>query len=306
MAGLRFGEVHFKEAPAGLVRELNAGGSQFQYDSSYLETSSPPIAECFPRRLEPYNWPDGLHPFFQHLTAEGWLRDIQSRASRIANEDDFGLLLRFGQDCIGAVSVIGPAPPNDQPQISDPATAAALDGARTISGVQKKVLAILSGKKYIQAPATGPAPYIVKLPSDSLPQIVANEDLSLSVCRLLLGAKEVTHAHRGFVEGWPEQSLIVTRFDRTEHGERLRMEDFAQILIQPKGRDFQGKYESSYNACATVIQDHSSLPIVFSCGTAASIVPEPVIAFNMCASLILNLSLNSFPPEKRRKLFPGY
>jgi hypothetical protein len=56
---------------------------------------------------------------------------------RIANEDDYGWLLRFGQDCIGEASVIGAAPPNDQPQISDAATVAALDVAHTKSGVKK-------------------------------------------------------------------------------------------------------------------------------------------------------------------------
>jgi serine/threonine-protein kinase HipA len=47
----------------------------------------------------------GIHPFFQRLGPEGWLRKKQARTGHIPEEDDFGLLLRYGADCIGAVGV---------------------------------------------------------------------------------------------------------------------------------------------------------------------------------------------------------
>jgi len=52
----------------------------------------------------------------------------------------------------------------------------------------------------------------------------------------------------------------VTRFDRTPDGAKLRLEDFTQILCKPRGRDFTGKYDASYEDVAKVIKDHSARP----------------------------------------------
>ena len=54
-----------------------------------------------------------------------------------------------------------------------------------------------------------------------------------------------------------ETALIVTRFDRTKDGSKLRLEDFAQILNKPRGRDFSGKYEAAYEDVAAAIKEHS-------------------------------------------------
>jgi serine/threonine-protein kinase HipA len=52
----------------------------------------------------------------------------------------------------------------------------------------------------------------------------------------------------------------VERFDRTQGGDKLRLEDFAQILSKPRGRDFHGKYDGSYEEIATAIRRHSVRP----------------------------------------------
>jgi serine/threonine-protein kinase HipA len=70
----------------------------------------------------------------------------------------------------------------------------------------------------------------------------------------------VTEFDLGFVNG--ESALIVKRFDRTAKGEKLRLEDFAQILVKPRGNDYGGKYDSDYEAVAEAIKNHSALPIV--------------------------------------------
>src|SRR3546814_874472 len=51
--------------------------------------------------------------------------------------------------------------------------------------------------------------------------------------------------------------LLVERFDRLD-GERLRLEDFAQVLGKPRGPQFGGKYGSSYEEAASVIVRHSA------------------------------------------------
>ena len=57
------------------------------------------------RHATRHEWAQGVHPFFQHLGPEGWLREKQTRFGHIFQDDDFGLLLRYGADCIGAVGV---------------------------------------------------------------------------------------------------------------------------------------------------------------------------------------------------------
>src|SRR5258708_6354337 len=98
---LRKAEILFKDQPAGTLEETVSGGSRFIYAPQWQTQ----IACSLPLLRREHEWAQGVHPFFQHLGPEGWLREKQARAGHIAEEDDFGLLLRYGADCIGAVGV---------------------------------------------------------------------------------------------------------------------------------------------------------------------------------------------------------
>ena len=140
---------------------------------------------------------------------------------------------------------------------ADEVTAAATGTGRTLSGVQKKWLVYRSDGKFLpSADLAQPAPYIAKFNRSELPTIVQNEDLSLRLAREVLGPGEITQAKIGRVEGVDDIALIVERFDR-DGRDRLRLEDFAQILQKPRGREFDGKYNSSYEEAATVITQFS-------------------------------------------------
>jgi serine/threonine-protein kinase HipA len=199
-----------------------------------------------------------LHPFFQHLGAEGWLRERQARVAHVEEQDDFGLLLRYGADCIGAVGVL---PTSNEPPPAFIANEITQPG-RTVSGVQRKVLAVRdeAASAYRSAETTSPAPYIAKLNSADQHTLVRNEFTSLRWVRALLGAKEVTQFQTGRLSDLNETALIVTRFDRTPDGQKLRAEDFAQILSKPRGTDYTGKYEASYEEVAEAIRAHSARP----------------------------------------------
>lgn len=264
MAALRYGTVLFKGASAGTLREEPHGGTRFAYDDAWLQAGGPRIAECFPTAAGPFVRDRGLHPFFEHLTPEGWLREAQARVGGLDPQDDFGLLLRYGADCIGAVSVTDPVPAGQTPATGDlePDVRDAIEGGRTVSGVQRKLLVTETASGVRPARPNEPAPVIAKLPSEGLPDIVANETVTLAACRLILGTSEVAEARRGFVEGRPEPVLLVRRFDRTAGGAPLRLEDFAQILVRPRGLDFSGKYDGAYEECADVLRDHSARPVI--------------------------------------------
>lgn len=200
-----------------------------------------------------------MHPFFEHLAPEGWLRGRQARAGGTADQDDFGILLNYGADCIGAVGVRpddGHVPDvSEEPETVDEA---AVVPGRTLSGVQKKLLAYHDGAGFHPAAKSDdPATHIAKFNRDDLTTLVLNESSTLQLGREVLGESEITKAHVGRLRGFDGVAVLVERFDR-DGDERLRLEDFAQILSKPRGRDFNGKYQSSYEEAAGVITNHSA------------------------------------------------
>ncbi|MCO5965133.1 type II toxin-antitoxin system HipA family toxin [Sinorhizobium meliloti] len=249
---LRSADILFKDESAGTLVETANGGTRFAYHSDWNEGN---IACCFPSTQREHEWKAGLHPFFQHLGPEGWLREQQARSAHVVEEDDLGLLLRYGADCIGAVSI---RPPDDAAQLPEIPEATASPG-RTVSGVQKKLLVTKDDEnRFVPASAKGSAPYIAKFNSDRIYNLVRNELLSLRWTAAVLGEREVTAFTTSLIAAVDETALIVTRFDRKPNGEKLRLEDCAQILSKPKGQDYAGKYDAAYEDIAAIIRQHSS------------------------------------------------
>lgn len=121
---------------------------------------------------------------------------------------------------------------------------------------------VKQGNGFTPAGPDGLAPYIAKFDSERerVQSLVRNEALSLRWAAELLGQDEVNKFELAPVAVVNEPALIVTRFDRTPDGSKLRLEDFAQILNKPRGRDFAGKYDASYEDVAEVIKKHSARP----------------------------------------------
>jgi serine/threonine-protein kinase HipA len=240
--------------PAGELSELGAD-TRFVYDEGWTKT----IACTLPVTQRDHYHRNGLIPFFEHLGPEGWLRGRQARAGGTAAQDDFGLLLNYGADCIGAVGVLrsdgSRLIASAEPNVID--EAAALPG-RTLSGVQKKLLAFCGDKGFEPCiKISDPGTHIAKFNRDDLSTLVQNENLSLELGREILGEAEVTRAKPAVLAGIEGLALLVERFDRAGD-EKLRLEDFAQILGKPRGREFDGKYHSSYEEAATVITRFSA------------------------------------------------
>ncbi|QGN55659.1 type II toxin-antitoxin system HipA family toxin [Novosphingobium sp. Gsoil 351] len=248
--------VTFKGAPAGELSELGSD-TRFIYREGWEE----PIACALPADQRDHYHRGGLIPFFEHLGPEGWLRGRQARAGGTAAQDDFGLLLNYGADCIGAVGIV----PVDGTRLADPHRADALEEAatlpgRTLSGVQKKLLAHRTERGFAPCVHTeDPATHIAKFNREDLPTLVQNEHLSLELAREVLGPAEITRACPATLAGIEEIALLVERFDRAGE-QKFRLEDFAQILGKPRGREFDGKYDSSYEEAAGAIARHSARP----------------------------------------------
>ena len=177
MARTLWGKVYLKDIYAGRLQEEPGGRCVFTYDASYIEGKQPAIAHTLSIRPEPYISERGLHPFFDNLVAEGWFRNAQARALGVDPRSRFALLLGFGHDLAGAVSVEDPEPAERrQVDHADEATVAALLGRASLSGIQRKLLVVKDGRSYRPVGQNELSTHIAKLPSGnrtrSVPQML--------------------------------------------------------------------------------------------------------------------------------------
>ncbi|NJO38423.1 MAG: DUF1488 family protein [Rhizobiales bacterium] len=250
MAALLWGKVFHHRRYAGELRQEPGGGCAFTYDPAYIEGRGRPIAHTLPVTATPYRHARGLHPFFDNLVAEGWLRSVQERA--LGTEDRFALLLAFGRDCVGAVWVEDPDPAIEpRLDLADPESIAAVRSRASLSGVQPKLLVRRDGGSYRPTRAGEPSTHIAKLPSGSLTDIVELEYLTTLATKALLPEDETVEVEVAPVRDITEKALIVRRFDR-EAGEHTRhFEELAQLL----GRQADDKYTGAYADMARFIRN---------------------------------------------------
>jgi serine/threonine-protein kinase HipA len=158
--------------------------------------------------------------------------------------NSFGLLLGFGHDLAGAVSVEDPEPPERQPfDAADEATMAALLGRASLSGIQRKLLVIKDGKTYRPVGPDELSTHIAKLASGNLAGLVELEYLTTLAVRALLPGDDIVDMEIVHLPAIKEDALIVPRFDRTPTGKRIHFEEFNQLLGKYSGDD---KYEGAY------------------------------------------------------------
>ena len=93
MAAALWGQVYYQDRYAGVLRQEPGGRCMFCYDDAYVEGGGPAIAHTLPLQAAPHLSRSGLHPFFDNLVAEGWLRSAQARAIGVREDDSFALLL---------------------------------------------------------------------------------------------------------------------------------------------------------------------------------------------------------------------
>jgi serine/threonine-protein kinase HipA len=254
MAASLWGKVYYNDGLfAGELRQEPGGRCVFTYDPAYIQASHPAIAHTLKVRKEPYVSEQGLHPFFDNLVAEGWLRDAQARALKVDPTNRFALLLAFGHDCAGAVSVIDPAPLAEPIiEVGDPMAVAALTSRASLSGIQPKVLAVKDGQSYRPARLDETSTFVAKLPSGALRDIVENEYLTTIACRALLPDDDTVEPIIGRLQGIEERALLVPRFDRRPSGAKRHFEEFNQLLGKRSGGD---KYDASYDDMAAFIRN---------------------------------------------------
>ena len=282
MATNLWGNVYYKDTFAGILSQEAGGRCVFTYDEGYLQSSLPAISYTLPLRAEPHLSEYGLHPFFDNLCAEGWLKNAQARALGLRRADRFPLLLAFGTDLAGAVSIIDPDPAGDiKIDLNDPENIAALSARASLSGVQPKLGAIKEGRVFRPVGRGERATHIAKLPSPTLPDILGLEYITTQAYAALLKEDTVAEMTLAPLQGVSERSLLVKRFDRTEDGGQIHFEEFNQLL----GNRSEDKYEACYEHMADFIIQNGDICLRAECDTLFRRVMACILTGNTDAHL---------------------
>jgi len=187
------------------------------------------------------------------LVAEGWLQGAQTKLLDKKQASRFELLLAFGQDCAGAVSLVDPEPVQFTETLSnfgDLKEMAVKKGRASLSGIQPKLTLIERDGKFYPTKAGEISTHIAKFPSSNHDDLVINEYLTTLAFKALLPEDTIVDLWIGKVEGVSEQALIIKRFDRGMNGNRLHFEEFNQLL----GNSSEGKYNGAYKDMADFIR----------------------------------------------------
>ena len=222
---------------------------------------------------------DGKWPvYFQNLLPEGHNRDRLANQRGCGPDDEFELLAAAGHDLMGGVEV-EPVPP--QEGIPDIVrhwhTALGLDvlepgfvefpveDAAALPGVITKFSAVLEGRRYVVKRHGAAGSYILKLPTNRHPDIVANEYAGYQLAKALglscANASIISREDAALPEQVPfDEILAVERFDRGPNGVRIHMEEFAQVLgFEPKHK-YGTNLQEDYSAMLRILDNLSARP----------------------------------------------
>jgi serine/threonine-protein kinase HipA len=208
-------------------------------------------------------------PFFSNLLPEGHLRKYLAEKAGVNIEREFFLLWALGQDLPGAITII---PADGEQWPPEAADADSFREARlkdnmmrfSLAGVQLKFSAIKGSSGGLTIPATGVGgDWIVKLPSREYMGVPENEFSMMRLASMLdMDVPKIDLVDIDSIAGLPDgterfgsKAFVIERFDRSPNGERIHIEDFAQVF----GVYGESKYKkASMRNIAAVIASESS------------------------------------------------
>lgn len=211
-----------------------------------------------------------LMPFFSNLLPEGHLRRYLASTAHVHPEREFFLLWALGRDLPGAITVTTendqawPDSSNTRSEDDDAAPTAIEHALRfSLAGVQLKFSAAMNAQGGLTIPARGiGGHWIVKLPSRDFRHVPENEFSMMTLAKMIgIDVPAIDLVDVSSINNLPEginrlgsKAFIIERFDRTDDGQRLHIEDFAQVFgVYP-----EEKYErASYRNLARVIAAES-------------------------------------------------
>jgi serine/threonine-protein kinase HipA len=206
-----------------------------------------------------------LPAFFANLLPEGTMRDYLALRGGVKPEREFFLIAVLGQDLPGALEIrpADGAVPLDAYQDTSAEAAANRESEPalhfSLAGVQRKFSAVKDAAGGLTIPVDGVGgSWIVKLPSTQFPNVPENEFAMMELARRIgISVPDTALVPISQISGLPsgvsaagQHAYVIKRFDRAANGERVHIEDFAQVFgVYP-----ERKYErASYRNIAEVI-----------------------------------------------------
>lgn len=200
--------------------------------------------------------------FFSNLLPEASLRDYLAKKAGVNPKREFFLLWALGCDLPGAITITPADAASWPPQevIAPPQQQDATQALRfSLAGVQLKFSALQDAAGGLTIPASGiGGSWIVKLPSMKFAGVPENEYAMMKLAHAVgIEVPEVRLVPLQDIVGLPLEmaisdgnALAVKRFDRSNDGQPIHIEDFAQVF----GLYPERKYErASYRNIAQVL-----------------------------------------------------
>ncbi len=250
-------EVLLNEVKVGTIVRTPGDFNAFSFEGSYRATGGFPVLSLSFRaatgglRKDPKPVARALPAFFANLLPEDKLREAMEKhhAGSVRAGNDFDLLVALGADLPGAVRVVpsdGTMSPLDDMPTSKP------KARFSLAGVQMKLSVIKNTGKGggLTLPlGDDQGSYIAKFPSTSFPGVSENEYANLALAEAVgMEVPEHELVEQSEFEGIPKEFetlsdgkvLLVKRFDRGANGERIHIEDFAQVFGVYPSRKYEG------------------------------------------------------------------
>jgi len=269
MADLSVLTVALYGEPIGTLTLLPGDQTLFTFNQGYIDNPDRPtlslslkdalgelITDIQPTRTR-------VPPFFSNLRPEGHMRDYLAKKAGVNSKREFFLLWVLGRDLSGAITVI---PAEGEPWPPKTESTEAVENLSTervlrfsLAGIQLKFSAVQAAAGGLTIPVEGVGgSWIVKLPSMKFEGVPENEFAMMELARATgIDVPEVRLVPLREIAGMPDDvarlegnALAVKRFDRTEDGGAVHIEDFAQVF----GLYPEKKYErASYRNIAEVL-----------------------------------------------------
>jgi serine/threonine-protein kinase HipA len=263
-------DIFLGDRKVGAITGLGGDRTVFTFDDAYADDPArPTLSLSFKDAMgdlirDQRRTQTRLSPFFSNLLPEGPLRDYLAERAGVNAVREFHLLWALGGDLPGAIIARGPDGDEPIPAPDDDVPAAGGGVAEapmrfSLAGVQLKFSAVEKARGGLTIPVTGVGgSWIVKLPSTRFAGVSENEFSMMTLAKgvgidvpdiQLLGLDQIAGLPDGIgrLEG---AAYAIRRFDRTADGDRVHMEDFAQVFgVYPADKYRQ----ASYRAIAKVL-----------------------------------------------------
>ncbi|MDH4439207.1 MAG: HipA domain-containing protein [Rhizobium sp.] len=273
-------DVLLNDLKVGMIVRTPGDFNAFSFEESYRQTGGFPVLSLSFRaahgglRKDPKPVARALPSFFANLLPEDKLREAMEKhhSGNVRAGNDFDLLAALGSDLPGAVRIVSSEGAGAH---SEGLTTSRPKARFSLAGVQMKLSVIKNTGKGggLTIPlGDEQGSYIAKFPSTSFPGVSENEFANLALAEAIgMDVPERELVEQSQFEGIPAEFetlsdgkvLLVKRFDRVAGGERVHIEDFAQVFGVYPSRKYEGAaYHDIAAALGVAVSSAAALEFV--------------------------------------------